>query len=507
MEVNMDNSEIILSARNITKVYPGTKALDSVDFDVYRGQVNVLIGENGAGKSTLMKILAGAEQASDGELIFEGRPIRHGSTIESEKDGIVIIYQELNLFPNLSIAENIFIGREQLHGGFHIDHAAQDTEAAKLLARLQHDLNPKTLVEELRIGEQQIVEIAKALSRDAKILIMDEPTSALSDAETEVLFRIIKELKEAGVSIVYISHRLEELLRIGDRLTVLRDGKLQASAPRSEVDLPWIIRHMTGEANIQAGSDKERTIGEPFFELRDICLPRVGGGLMVDNVSLTLRRGEILGLFGLIGAGRSELFECIMAARPEATGDVLIDGKKLTSKDITGRIADGIALIPEDRQREGLVQNLSVTSNMTLSSLGRFMKGVHISENAEKLEVEEQIRELSIKVSSPNAIIGSLSGGNQQKVVIGKGLLAKPKLLLMDEPTRGIDVSAKADVFRIVRKLAAQGLGVILVTSELKEILAISDRIVVLSKGRVTGTFDRAEATEEKLVAASAALV
>jgi erythritol transport system ATP-binding protein len=507
MEVNMDNSEIILSARNITKIYPGTKALDSVDFDVYRGQVNVLVGENGAGKSTLMKILAGAEQASDGELIFEGRSLRNRSTIEAEKRGIVIIYQELNLFPNLNIAENIFIGREQLHSGFHINHAAQNAKAAKLLAQLQHDLNPKTLVEELRIGEQQIVEIAKALSRDAKILIMDEPTSALSNAEAEVLFRIIKGLKEAGVSIVYISHRLEEVLRIGDRFTVLRDGKLQASAPRSEVDLPWIIRHMTGEANIQAGSDKERTIGEQFFELRDICLPRVGGGLMVNHVSLTLRRGEILGLFGLIGAGRSELFECIMAARPEATGDVLIDGKKLTSKDITGRIADGIVLIPEDRQREGLVQNLSVTSNMTLSSLRRFMKGVHISENAEKLEVEEQIRELSIKVSSPNAIIGSLSGGNQQKVVVGKALLAKPKLLLMDEPTRGIDVSAKADVFRIVRKLAAQGLGVILATSELKEILAIPDRIVVLSKGRITGTFDRTEATEEKLVAASTALV
>ena len=227
----------------------------------------------------------------------------------------------------------------------------------------------------------------------------------------------------------------------------------------------------------------------------------------MDNVSLTLRRGEILGLFGLIGAGRTELFECIMAARPEATGDVLIEGKKLTSKDITGRITDGIVLIPEDRQREGLVQNLSVTSNMTLSSLRRFTKGFHISENAENQEVEAMIKDLSIKVSFPNAIIGSLSGGNQQKVVIGKGLLAKPKLLLMDEPTRGIDVSAKGDVFRIIRRLASQGLGVIMVTSELKEILAISDRIIVLSKGRITGIFDRTEATEEKLVAASTALV
>jgi erythritol transport system ATP-binding protein len=501
----MEN-DIILSARNVSKTYPGTRALDSVDFDVLRGKVNVLIGENGAGKSTLMKILAGVERASDGELLLEGRPVRYASTIEAERDGVVIIYQELNLFPNLSIAENIFAGREKVRGGVHIDHGAQEAEAKALLARLQHDLDPKTLVGELRIGEQQIVEIAKALSRNARILIMDEPTSALSDAETEVLFRIIGELKASGVSIIYISHRLEELLRIGDHITVLRDGKLRASAPRAEVDLPWIIRHMTGDAKIDAGADQERTIGEPYFELRGVSLPREGGGWTVDRVSFSLRRGEIVGLYGLIGAGRSELFECLMAARAEASGEVLLEGRRLESRDIAGRIADGISLIPEDRQREGLVQNLSVSGNMTLSSLGRFTKAFHIAEAEEGRAVEERIADLSIKVSARSAIIGSLSGGNQQKVVIGKGLLTEPKVLLMDEPTRGIDVAAKGDVFRIVRRLASGGLGVILVTSELKEILAISDRIVVLSKGKVTGIFDRAEATEEKLVAASAAL-
>ena len=502
----MPDRDIILSARNVTKVYPGTRALDSVDFDVRRGKVNVLIGENGAGKSTLMKILAGVERASDGKLLLEGKPVRHADTIEAEKDGIVIIYQELNLFPNLSIAENIFAGREKARNGIHIDHRAQEAEARSLLARLQHDLDPKTLVGELRIGEQQIVEIAKALSRDAKILIMDEPSSALSDSETEVLFKIIGELKASGVSIVYISHRLEELLRIGDYITVLRDGKLRASAPRSDVDLPWIIRHMTGGMNIDVGSDESRKIGEPYFELRGVSLPRVGGGWTVDKVSLRLRRGEILGLYGLIGAGRSELFECIMAARPEATGEIVINGKTLTTSDIAGRISDGIALIPEDRQREGLIQNLSVASNMTISSLGRFTKFFRILDAEEDREVDGRIKQLSIKVSSRDASIGSLSGGNQQKVVIGKGLLACPKVLLMDEPTRGIDVAAKGDVFRIVRALASDGMGVILVTSELKEILAISDRIIVLSKGRVTGTFDRSEATEEKLVAASVAL-
>ena len=301
---------------------------------------------------------------------------------------------------------------------------------------------------ELRIGEQQIVEIAKALSRDAKILIMDEPSSALSDSETEVLFKIIDELKASGVSIVYISHRLEELLRIGDYITVLRDGKLRASAPRSDVDLPWIIRHMTGGMNIDVGSDESRKIGEPYFELRGVSLPRVGGGWTVDKVSLRLRRGEILGLYGLIGAGRSELFECIMAARPEATGEIVINGKTLTTSDIAGRISDGIALIPEDRQREGLIQNLSVASNMTISSLGRFTKFFRILDAEEDREVDGRIKQLSIKVSSRDASIGSLSGGNQQKVVIGKGLLACPKVLLMDEPTRGIDVAAKGDVFR-----------------------------------------------------------
>jgi len=502
----MSETDILLSARGVTKVYPGTKALDSVDFDVYRGKVNCLIGENGAGKSTLMKILAGVERASGGELIMDGRPVSYASTIEAERDGVVIIYQELNLFPNLSIAENVFIGREKAKGGIHIDNAAQEEATAALLGRLQHDLDPKTLVGELRIGEQQIVEIAKALAQDARILIMDEPSSALSDAETEVLFRIIAELKASGVSIVYISHRLEELLRIGDRITVLRDGTLRASAPRAEVDLPWIIRHMTGDMTIDAGSAADREFGEPYFELRDISLPRVGGGWTVDKVSLSLRRGEILGLYGLIGAGRSELFECVMAARPEATGEVYIDGARLRSRDIAGRIADGIALIPEDRQREGLVQNLSVAGNMTLSSLGRFSSGFHIREKSESSAVAERIGDLSIKAPNGDTPIGSLSGGNQQKVVIGKGLMTEPKVLLMDEPTRGIDVAAKGDVFRIVRELSAEGLGVVFVTSELKEILAISDRVVVLSKGRITGVFNRAEATEEKLVAASAAV-
>ena len=497
--------DIILRARGVTKLYPGTVALNAVDFDIRRGKVNVLIGENGAGKSTLMKILAGVEQCSSGELLYEGRPVSYRNPGEAERDGIVIIYQELNLFPNLSIAENIFVNREITRGGIDIDLREQERKTAEYLEKLKRPLDPKTLVAELRIGEQQLVEIAKAISREAKILIMDEPTSALSESEIEVLFGIIEELKNCGVSIVYISHRLEELLRIGDYITVLRDGKLQATAPVSEVDIPWIVKRMTGDSVIDVADSSDRKIGDEYFSVRGVCLPKLGGGWKVDDVSLTLRRGEILGLYGLFGAGRTELFECIMGGHPEASGEVFLEGERLVSKDIHGRIKDGIVLIPEDRQREGLVRLLSVEANMTLASIGSFTKLFHIMKRKEDAAVDRRIEELSIKTPSRNTLLNSLSGGNQQKVVIGKGILVGPKVLLMDEPTRGIDVAAKADVFRIVRRLAAQGLGVIVATSELKEMLAIADRIIVLSKGRISGAFDRSEATQTKLVAASAA--
>lgn len=498
-------ADIILRAEQISKFYPGTVALHKVDFNVYRGKVNVLVGENGAGKSTLMKILAGVEQPSEGQMYLNGKPVSFKSVRDAAHQGIGIIFQELNLFPNLNIAENIFIARELTSNKVMIDQAAQFERTRSLLARLEHPLDPKTLVSDLRIGQQQIVEIAKALSHDVNILIMDEPTSALSSEEVNVLFRIIGELKHQGVAIIYISHRLEELMQIGDYITVLRDGRLQGEQPMAAIDIPWIIAQMVGNTSVTTAPTKAHAVGAEVLRAETVSLPRQGGGFTVDHLSLSLRAGEIVGIYGLMGAGRSELFECLVGLHPEASGAIWLDGKPLKPRsDIKERIRKGIALIPEDRQREGLVQIMSVADNMTLASLWKYLFGFHLVGDKMKGSVAQKIKELSIKVSSPQVEVSSLSGGNQQKVVIGKGLLTSPKVLLMDEPTRGIDVGAKAEVFQIMGELAAQGIGILFVTSELKEILAISDRVIVMSKGKITGEFTRAEATEEALVAASA---
>jgi erythritol transport system ATP-binding protein len=497
--------DIILRAEGVTKVFSGTVALDKVDFNVYRGQVNVLIGENGAGKSTLMKILAGVEQPTSGRLLLEGKEVSFKSSRDAARYGIGMIFQELNLFPNLSITENIFTARELTTPIKLIDERAQERIARDLLARLEHPLDPATLVADLPIGMQQIVEIAKALARDARILIMDEPTSALSQAEVAVLFKVIRDLKERGVAIIYISHKLEELLQIGDHITVLRDGHLIAEAPVGAVDVPWIIQKMVGRETRTLFRNEAHAVENEILHVEGLTLPKPGGkGLVLDSVSFTLRAGEILGIYGLMGAGRTELLESLIGLRSEALGSVRLEGKELIGRPISARIHAGLVLVPEDRQRAGLVQTLSVSSNMTLASLRTFTRGFFLSELRERLNVKRMIEKLSIKLSNPNQLITSLSGGNQQKVVVGKALLTTPKVLLLDEPTRGIDVGAKADMFGIMSDLAAQGLGVLFVSSELVEVLAMADRILVMSKGKISGEFSRAAATEEALVAASA---
>ena len=497
------NGDMILRAEHITKVFPGTLALDNVNFNTYRGKVNVLVGENGAGKSTLMKILAGVEQPTHGALILEGQPVKFHDALESSAHGIGIIYQELDLFPNLPIYENIFIARE-VKQGLSVDKREEIRRTNDLLERLEHPMDPKTLVGDLRLGQQQIVAIAKALAQNVRILIMDEPTSALSQTEVTVLFRIINELKERGVSIIYISHKLEELLTIGDFLTVLRDGKVQAEARVSDVDLPWIIEKMVGRNLAALFTKQEHQIGSELLRVENLCFPRPGGGYYVDHVSCTLHTGEILGIYGLMGAGRTELFECLSGLHPEATGNIFLNKAKITSPEIEERIKKGMVLIPEDRQRVGLVPTLSVSSNMTLASLRKFTSRGVLSFKDELFEVVRMIKDLSIKVYNPQQSITALSGGNQQKVVVGKGLLTKPKVFIMDEPTRGIDVAAKSDMFQIMNDLAMQGFGVLFATSELKEILAMADRILVMSKGQITGEFKREDATEEALVTASA---
>jgi erythritol transport system ATP-binding protein len=537
-QTGLNSSQIVLIAEQITKRFPGILALDRVDFTVYHGAVNVLVGENGAGKSTLMKILAGVEQPTSGRLLLNGTPVEFRSTREAAHAGIGIIYQELNLFPNLSIAENIFVARELTKRGV-VQHGEQEKATRRLLTRLEQSMDPSTLVRDLRMGQQQIVEIAKALAQDVRILIMDEPTSALTAAETEALFRIIADLKAHGVAIVYISHKLEELLTIGDHVTVLRDGKLAAEAPARSVTLPWIIEKMVGRTVRAPRRRSGRTVsgessasavgreftraasaaaqmnlrptatpepaGEPVLSVKNLSLPRVGAGYTLENVSFALGRGEILALYGLMGAGRTELFECLMGLHPEATGEIRLAGRVIRHESIAERIDLGLMLVPEDRQRLGLVQQLSVAHNISLASLNRFLTSFWLSETRELKGITALMRELAIKARTPAHPVTSLSGGNQQKVVVAKSLLTRPQVLLLDEPTRGIDVGAKAEIFEIVNRLADQGLGILFVSSELTEVLAVPDRILVLSKGNITGEFNHDQATEELLVTASAA--
>ena len=426
------------------------------------------------------------------------------SPLEATRLGIGMIFQELNLCANLSVVDNIFLARETTRRNGLIARKSQKKRARELLSKLEQKIDPDELVGDLRIGEQQIVEIAKALAQDVRILIMDEPTSALSAAEVEVLFRVIRELKSRGVAIIYISHKLEELMQIGDYVTILRDGRKVAEEEIKNVNVPWMIEKMVGRNPATLFTRKERQLGDVLLKAEDLTLPRSGGGYLLDHISFELREGEVLGFYGLMGAGRSDLVECLAGARPQATGSIWLDGKPVTATTISGRIQSGFVLVPEDRQRDGLVPTLSVMDNMLLASLKKYLRGIFLSPSQEKSATDSQIKDLSIRVANSQQPITALSGGNQQKVVVAKGLLTHPKVLLLDEPTRGIDVGAKSEISEIMNRLAAQKYGVIFVSSELKEILAMSDRILVMSKGKITGEFTHQEATEEKLVAASA---
>ena len=498
-----EETEVILKAEGVGKVFPGTIALSHVDFEVRRAAVNVLVGENGAGKSTLMKILAGAIPPSSGRLLLRGKEVRFASVRDAARAGVGIIYQELNLCPNLSVAENLSLIDPPTRFGVDIDHAARLERARRLLARLEQPIDPNTLADDLRIGQQQIVEIAKALAEDVDILIMDEPTSALSAKEVEVLFRVIRDLKAHGVAIIYISHRLEEILRIGDYVTILRDGRRQAEARVEEVSVEWIVEKMVGSTGA-APAGRAAPSPEIALSLEAVTLPRAAGGFLVDHVSFDVRAGEVVCLYGLLGAGRSELFECLMGLHPMSRGRVYLKGRDIAGASLATRIRRGLVLVPEDRQREGLVQTMSVRENLTLASLSRFARLFSIRATRERAEAVEMIKRLTVKVSSPEIEVTALSGGNQQKVVIGKGLMTGPKAILLDEPSRGVDVGARAEIFRVMRRLAEDGLAVVFSTSDLKEALGYADRILVMSRGRVTADFARAEANENAIVAASA---
>ena len=503
---NTSADDIILRTHAISMLFPGTIALDSVDYQVWRGKVNVIIGENGAGKSTLMKILAGVQQPSSGEMSLNGNPVRFANTRDAAAHGIGMVHQELNLFENLTVAENIFLGREIQTGMAPIDEAEQEKRTAELLTRLDQPISPRDLVGNLKVGQQQLVEIAKALAEDADILILDEPTSALSKTEVEILFRVIRELTRQGVSIIYISHRLEELMSIGDVITILRDGKFQAEARVSEIDVPWIVREMLGSDPVSNFLEPGRTFGAPVLEAEHITCVNTAGNAVVNDVTFNVHAGEIVGIYGLMGAGRTELFECLLGTERNYLGKLWLDSKPVPQRLTTAdRIRMGMSLVPEDRKRTGIFPISSVATNLTIASLWRrLQRGCAIARKDEEAVVASTIGNLSIKVSSPDVEIQALSGGNQQKVVIGRSLLTNPKILFLDEPTRGIDVGAKADVFRMMVQLSQQGIAVVFSTSDLKEIMAVSDRILVMSGGKLTADIARDRAEESALVTASA---
>lgn len=500
------HDDVVLRARGISMLFPGTVALDNVDYNVWRGKVNVIIGENGAGKSTLMKILAGVQQPSLGEIWLNGEQVHFASTRDAAAKGIGMVHQELNLFENLSVAENIFLGRELQHGVAPINEAEQEKRTAELLKRLDQPVSPREPVGNLKVGQQQLVEIAKALAENADILILDEPTSALSKPEVDILFRVIRELTRQGVSIIYISHRLEELMAIGDVITILRDGRFQAEAKVSDIDVPWIVREMLGSDPVSTFLTPGRAFGAPVLEAEHITCVNAAGVSVVNDVSFTVHAGEIVGIYGLMGAGRTELFECLLGTERNYLGKIWLDSKPVPQRLIPAeRIRMGMSLVPEDRKRTGIFPISSVASNLTIASLWRRLQsGFAIARKQEDAVVATTIGNLSIKVSSPEVEIQALSGGNQQKVVIGRSLLTNPKVLFLDEPTRGIDVGAKADVFRMMVKLSEQGIAVVFSTSDLKEIMAVSDRILVMSGGKLTADIPREQAEESALVTASA---
>jgi erythritol transport system ATP-binding protein len=503
-DVAPHDGAVVLKAIDISKTYGVTRALKGVNFEVRRGNVTVLFGENGAGKSTLMKILSGVEKPSGGQLILDGEEVNLQSTNDAVARGISIIHQELNLASNLSVRDNIFIGRELRTRTGAIDYGREREITEQVMARLEENISPNTLVQDLRVGQQQVVEIARALAAEARILIMDEPTSALSAPEVEVLFKVIHELKAHGVAIVYISHHLEEALEIADYAVVFRDGELVATEEAANIDLSWVVRQMVGREADYDFRDEPRDFGDVALSIQGVTVAEPDTGrVVVDNVSLDVQQGEIVCLYGLMGAGRTELMEALAGRDSISGGRVLLGDQDIADLTIGDRIAIGMGLVPEDRQRDGLVQMMSVGKNMSLASLLSTVKNLFIARKIERENVERQIEDVRVKTAGQDALITSLSGGNQQKVVIGKILLTNPKVMLLDEPTRGIDVGAKGEIFALLFREAKKGLAVLYVTSEVGEAITASHRLVVMGKGRIIRQFDPRTCTRDEIMAAS----
>ena len=498
-----------LQMSHVSKSFGGVRALRDVSFSAYAGEVHALCGENGAGKSTLMKILAGAISADEGTIQLKGGNVRFSGPRQSEDAGVRIIYQELNLVPDLTVAANIFLGRERSFGPGLLDNRAMEAQSRDLFSRLGTPISPRARLGDLRIGDQQMVEIAKALAFDAEVVIMDEPTSALSDAEVDRLFRVIADLKQAGGTVIYISHKMNEIFKLSDRVTVLRDGQFVATATREAINPEQVVRWMVGReiAALNYVPHPIQTASPPRLKVHGLGLPSPAGSgrPALNDISFEVRPGEVLGVAGLLGAGRTELLEALFgASHVTPSGEISLEGKPARFKHPGEAIKAGVALVTEDRKTLGLFNEMTVSENITIASLGKFIGwGDFVSQSRERSGVADQIGKLSIKTDGSKAMVTSLSGGNQQKCILGRWLLTDPKVLLLDEPTRGIDVGAKSEIYALIRKLVSDGMAIVMTSSELPELLAVSDRILVLCEGRVTAIISRNDATEENIMHAA----
>jgi ABC-type sugar transport system ATPase subunit len=478
---------------NITKDYGGIRALNKVNLELYQGEILCLLGENGAGKSTLIKILSGVEQPSDGEIVFQGKKIQLKNPHLAHDAGFSTVYQEMVQFPDMTIAENIFIGRYPLKAGL-VDFKELNSMTKRLMDRLGIHFDPQAKIRSLSIAQRQLVEIMKAISFDSRVLIFDEPTSSLTTEETALLFDTILKLKSEGISIIYISHRLEDVFKIGDRAMILRDGENSGEGMVKDLSSDDIIAMMVGRTIKNRFPKRKVAIGEEILRVENINNTRV------KNASFSLRKGEVLGFGGLVGAGRSELMRAVLGI-DKCSGDIYLEGKKIHNGTPMEAIANGFAAVPEDRKDEGLILRLSVMYNMQLSAFKRFTNKLgFLNRKTEQKVADEYVRKLSIKVSSYRQMAGDLSGGNQQKVVLARGLISNPKVLILDEPTRGIDVGAKAEIYEIMNMLVEQGVSIIMVSSELPELLNMSDRIIVMREGVIVGEMSSDEATEQKVI-------
>jgi ABC-type sugar transport system ATPase subunit len=490
----------------ITKRFPGVVALQDVSVEIEAGELHAIVGENGAGKSTLMKVVSGVLPDFEGRLLLRGQPVRFADTRDAEAAGISIIHQELNLVEELSAAANVFLGREKRTLLGLLDDRAMERAAAALFQELECHINPRQLVRELRVGDQQLIEIAKALALEAEILIMDEPTSALTESEVARLFRVIARLRGRGVTILYISHKMDEVFRLADRITVLRDGRLIRTLDRAATTPREITHLMVGREIEAVHLGSGRHPGDVVLQVQHLSLPWTGHARQwrLRDISFELRCGEIVGIAGLMGAGRTELLECLFGSSPEPPrGRITLEDREVHFSHPEEACAAGVALVTEDRKRLGLFANLDVGENITLCTLRQAATAGVVRWGQQQRMAQSVVRDLGVKTAGTSVAITSLSGGNQQKAIIGRWLLTKPKVLLLDDPTRGVDVGAKAELYRLMDQLCREGLGILVTSSELPELLTVSDRILVLCEGRLTGEFSRAEATEQRIMEAA----